>query len=164
MNSTLTQEQNENARAALEVVVAKFGGSLSAAARAIERSKATVSRILAGKDGVSHTTAALIAREAGVPLSKILGLSSPVQIQDLPGFQNALSEVRRFSRYSDEVWSAVGETVLQPHPAAADAMFLLRMAEIVDGMRAKLLTSGSDTSPPSRPGGQRKSSSKIKKR
>lgn len=164
MNSTLTPDQNENVRRAFRLVVEKFGGNLSAAARACERHQPPMSRFLRGIEGVSYATAALIAREAQVSLNELLGLSPVKQIQDLPGFNRALVEARRFTKYSDELWSVVGETVIQPHPDTCDTMFLMRMAEIVDGMRAKVLTSGSDTSPPSRPGGQRRSASKLRTR
>ncbi len=138
------------------------------AARAIDRNPGSFSRILHGKEGMSFAAAQLLARALGEDVNEMLGITAPaaLPIRNLSGYEESLSAVRKVvgHQYNDDLWERVGAMILQPHPEYVTTMFLLRMAEIVKDLGVKSMTSGSDTSPPSRPGGHRRSGGKIRTR
>jgi hypothetical protein len=166
VNSTLSTEQNESMREAARRLVARCGGNVSEAARLLDVNQSGLARFLAGSQGTSYATAALIARELREDLNKLLGLAfvAPKRLRELPGYQRSLIEARLSGIYTDETWDAVGEYVLQPHPEEITTQFMNDMAVVVHHMRVKKLTSSGDTLPPSRPGGHRRSGGKIRTR
>lgn len=169
MSATLTTKQNELVRAGAEKLVKRHKGNISSAARALGKDQSWLNKLIKEGSGGSLETATLIARELGVGVADLLDLPrEPLKVwRDLPGFDVALvlAKATASDRYSDNVWEMVGDmhTVLQPE--VIDLLMLLDAARLLDGLYAKKLTSGSDTSPPSgRGGGHKKSSGRIRKR
>jgi len=168
VSTTLTPDQNDRLRIAVAKLVEKHGGQ-SAAAHACGLHQTWVSRMLSGGGGGTYRSAAIVARELGVNLAKMLGapVYNPNALADVKGYKQALREarIRGAAYYTDTVWAAVGQMTLAPlEEVTADV--LLMVAAIVQSERSKKLVSGSDLPPPSRPpgGGHRRSGSKLRKR
>lgn len=168
VSTYFTPDQNDRLRTGVVELVQKLG-SQAAVERATGLDQTFLSRLIAGTTGGSYRSAAIIARELGVAVKDLIGGSvvTPETLSEMKGFKAALAEARRrgADRYTDDVWVQVGEMTIAPLDVV-DADVLMMAAAMVLARRPRKLTSGSDTSPPSRPagGGHRRSGSKLRKR
>lgn len=160
--SALSHEQNQLLRDGLQRLLDEAGGNYAAVGRRIGKDPTLIFKIMGGGGG-SLETASFVARELGISVTDLLNLP-PVQLRmwsEIPGYAEALEKVSAVNQYPQRVWDMVGRLDIQPAPERIEPHMLLRAAELVDSLRAKKATSGSDTSPPSNRAG--KSSSKIRK-
>lgn len=142
MPGKLTEEQNDRVRAVVERLISNTdNGNVSAVARAIHRDQSWLQRFVKKQVGTSFTTAAAVARNAGMRVSDLLGISDDpiVTLGELPGFSEALEQARAAagSRFSETVWANVGATSMPPHPARVEVFLLLQVAAIVESFTIK---------------------------
>lgn len=169
MAATLTAKQNDLVRAGAQRLVESHKGNVSKAARALEKDPSWLHKLLNEGSGASLETATVIARELRIGVADLLELPrAPVEVwSGLPNFDGALMLAKAASagRYSDSVWDKVADLHTSPQPDTIEPSMLLDAARLIDGLYAKKLTSGSDTSPPSVRGpGHKKSAGRIRKR
>lgn len=160
MSTTLTPDQNDRLRAAAERLVQKFGNQ-SAVEEATGLNQTWLSRLLNGKGGGSYRSALIIARELGVELNVLLGISRPTTtLAEFEGYSAVLHKAQSSGLYPDTVWEQVGQMIIAPLEEVTVPV-LLHVAGLVQATRAKALTG---TSPPPPRGGQRRSGSKLRSR
>lgn len=162
--SALSPEQNDRLRTAMRKLLDEEGDNYAAVGRRIGKDPTWIFKLMGGSAGGSLETASLVAREVGKSVAELLDIRpAPLRMwSEIDGWADALEAAQAASQYSDRVWDLVGRLDIQPAPERIEAPMLLSAAALVDGLRAKKWTSGSDTSPPSNRGGG-KSHSKIRK-
>lgn len=146
-------------------LVEKYGNQ-TRASESTGLNQTWLSKLINGTMGGSYRSAGIIARELGVHVADLIGGGYvPETLTELPGYRKALIEARATGQFTDTVWEMVGNMTIAPLEAV-DAGILLHVAAMVQASRVRKATSGSDTSPPSRPdgGGHRRSASKLRKR
>ncbi len=166
---SLTEEQNQQVRAAAEELVRRHDGNVSAASRSISVSQSWLSQFIDGGKGCSLNTAAVIAAALDKEVKELLGTDpgenlNVVPWSELPGYDKALRDARALTgtQFSERVWRLVGASTTAPAPRIIQPAHLVKAAELFHMLGgAKSLTAGSDTVPASVRGGRK--SSKMRK-
>src|ERR1700744_82383 len=119
----LNSEQNERVRAIAIDLVRRYGGNVSAAARASKVSQSWLHRFVSGVGGASLDSAQLLADELGRDVTEVLGISPKVTTwANLPGYESALSQAKAALKgmFDERIWYQVGRLSMPANPEVVE--------------------------------------------
>lgn len=139
---SLSAERNERARAFLRNLIdSQFGGSISAASRALGVTYSALHEVMNGKRGVGMRLLDAAKAYTGTPITEILGETEPptasvhyLRIGDYPTWAAAETAARLFGTTIPEwVWSSARQSVVVGvGGAAVSPQFALELASLIE--------------------------------